>query len=269
MSKKSSSFEGSKIRRASCAERLVAAFPFIGSSWLKSLCRVVAAMQASEFGIIDDNALADVTNKSGGYGPAKPPTPHPHSVPSPYGSAPSKDGQELPKAPVPPMTELPKIGLAPMDVDEKDVAKLLVLMNENFSQMNERFNNLPPKTDFDSYMGKVNKLEGTLNVHIEAAKVDSASIHEEIKALQDRVTTIESNKGSAAAPRRPTCQTASRYDPDPADVARCEKELKLVFSGDLQLLRTPSSRSPQPSRVSVRTSLIGSHGRSGMKQMSS
>ena len=46
-----------------------------------------------------------------------------------------------------------------MDVDEKDFAKLFAQMNKNFSQMNDRFNNLPTKNDFDSYMGKVKKLE--------------------------------------------------------------------------------------------------------------
>ena len=150
------------------------------------------------------------------------------------------------------MTELPKTGPVPMDVDEKDVAKLLAQMNENVLQMNDRINNLPTKkTDFDSYMGKVNKLEGTLNVHIEAAKGDSASIHQEIKALQDRVTTIESKKGSASAPRRPTGQAASRYDSGPADVAKCERELKCLAATSRrprlsQLSRTPSSRSTRP-----------------------
>ena len=113
-------------------------------------------MQASEFGIIDDNALADVTNKGGGYGPAKAPTPHPHAAPSPYGVAPSKETKDLPKGPQPPLADPPKTGPVQMDVDEKDFAKLLVQMNENFSQMNSRFNDLPTKTDFDSYMGKVN-----------------------------------------------------------------------------------------------------------------
>ena len=57
---------------------------------------------------------------------------------------------------MPPLAELPKIGPAPMDVDDKDFAKLLAQMNENMSQMNNRFNDLSTKTDFDSYMGKVN-----------------------------------------------------------------------------------------------------------------
>ena len=115
------------------------------------------AQMANEFGIVDESPpLADVTNKSGGYEPAKPPTPHPHSAPSPHGSALSKDAKELPKAPMPPLAELPKIGPAPMDVDDKDFAKLLAQMNENMSQMNNRFNDLSTKTDFDSYMGKVN-----------------------------------------------------------------------------------------------------------------
>ena len=114
------------------------------------------AQMANEFGIPDERALADVTNKSGGYGPAKAPTPHPHAAPSLYGSAPSKDAKDLPKAPQPPLADLPKPAPVQMDVDEKDFAKLLVQMSENFSQMNIRFNDLPTKTDFDSYMGKVN-----------------------------------------------------------------------------------------------------------------
>ena len=188
-------------------------------------------MPASEFGLPDEGALADVTNKGGGYGPAKAPTPHPHAAPSPYGAAPSKEAKDLPKGPQPPLADQPKPVPVQMDVDEKDFAKLLVQMNENFSQMNNRFNDLPTKTDLDSYMGKVNKLEGTLNNHIEAAKVESASIHAEFKTLQDRVTTIEGNKGLTVAPRRPADQAASRFNPDPTDVAKCEKEIKLVFSG--------------------------------------
>ena len=166
-------------------------------------------MPASEFGLPDEGALADVTNKGGGYGPAKASTPHPHAAPSPYGVAPSKEANDLPKGPQPPLADQPKPVPVQMDVDEKDFAKLLVQMNENFSQMNNRFNDLPTKTDLDSYMGKVNKLEGTLNNHIEAAKVESASIHAEFKTLQDRVTTIEGNKGLTVAPRRPADQAAS------------------------------------------------------------
>ena len=45
----------------------------------------------------------------------------------------------------------------------------MIETHENFSQMNNRLSDLPTQTDFDSYMGKVNTLEGTLNNHIEAA----------------------------------------------------------------------------------------------------
>ena len=120
-----------------------------------------------------------------------------------------------------------------MDVEGKGEAIVTILQ-----KMNERLKNMPTKTDFESFIGKVNNLGGTMNLYIAAAKVDSDSIHREIKVLRDRASTIEKKKGSAAAPRRPTGQAASRYDHDPADIVKCDEDLKLVFSGNVEKNQT-------------------------------